>query len=427
MVAKMGYDPLEVIPFPEGLTPGTKQFLQAFRATATVREQWWIRCLNTGYPNGLNLEVHAGNPMTKQRRAARESQWQKPPPKAVARANKTLVEKSAKPFFWMDENGLHFLREEGHSSKIRSLLADFSNLETDDERHKFVRRLPRYQQNKMLNWLALNMPSERTSQCVFQQLAVQITEAQRSSTHASQQIFQTYDATSTQAQAERQEKRDKAAGNFWIKVPWRRNEMQPLGMHTLLNKKDIQNLYPISTEHGKVKVSYNLAVPIGVMLQNYGKAARDPEIFANDPPEVPPPETCPCHRYRTEGSIDFHRHVATVDPAFIRNERLKSFWLKGRKFRCQAHPQQVVEGFSKGLDNFITSAAKRNRVDEDAFQPWRQKLLEVLQGKCEVMFANENAPYHHFLCKDGFDELHKIQRDMVVTYVDKSSHYFALL
>ena len=87
-----------------------------------------------------------------------------------------------------------------------------------------------------------------------------------------------------------------------------------------------------------------------------------------------------------------------------------------------------MEGFSKSLDNFITSAAKRNRVDEDAFQPWRQKLLEVLQGKCEVMFANENAPYHHFLCKDGFDELHKIQRDMVVTYADKSacSRYFAV-
>ena len=268
--------------------------------------------------------------------------------------------------------------------------------------------MPRYQQNKMLNWLALKMPNEGTGRRLFQQLAVQIAEAQKVPTHASQHIFQTYDATSTQAQTERQEKKSKADGNFWIKVPWRRNEMQALGMHTLLNNKDVQKLYPISTENGKVKVSYNLAVPIGVLLQNYGKVVQDPEVFSADPPTVPVPESCPCNRYRSDRSIDFHRHIATADRAFIKNERLKSYWLKGRKFCCQIHPQHVMEGVSNSLEKFITSAAKRNKIDEIEFEPWRQNLLEVINAKCEVMFANANAPYHNFLCKDGFDELHRI-------------------
>ena len=202
--------------------------------------------------------------------------------------------------------------------------------------------------------------------------------------------------------------------------------MQFIGLHTLLNAKEIQALYPISSENEKVKVSYNLSIPIGVLLQNYGRASQEADVLSEHPPEVLSPECCPCRKYHTDGAIDFRQHVATTDPGFIKDARLRSYWLKGRKFRCQAHPQHLMEAFSTSLDKYITTASKRNKVDEFDFQPWKQKLVDVLRTKCEAIFARENAPFHSFLSKEGSKELHQIHNDMVINCADKSSHDFVL-
>ena len=72
--------PLEAVPLPVGLQPGTQKYLDVFRATAVVREQFWIRHMNAGYPNGLNLEVHQGNPATRERRSQRRQSGTIPKP-----------------------------------------------------------------------------------------------------------------------------------------------------------------------------------------------------------------------------------------------------------------------------------------------------------------------------------------------------------
>ena len=55
-----------------------------------------------------------------------------------------------------------------------------------------------------------------------------------------------------------------------------------------------------------------------------------------------------------------------------------------------------MKNVEESLDNFITTAAKRNKVDGVAFLPWKQKLLELLTAKCEVAFARPDAPFHNF-------------------------------
>ena len=333
---------------------------------------------------------------------------------------------SSQPEFWLDKDGLHFSTDPGHSTNIRRLLSDFSSKDSEDEQRNFLLALPRSRRNQMLSWLATHMPQNGTIQRIFQQLSVQIAELQTVESHSNQHIFRSYDATSPQEQAKRQERREKAENNFWLKVPWRREEMQVLGLHTLLNAPEVQSLYPISSENGKVKVSYKLSLPIGVLIQNYGKVSKDPDLIQDTPPQVPKSISCTCQQYKTEHSVDFQGHVATTDPGFIQNERLRSLWLKGRKYRCQAHPQTLMEGFTSGLDNFITTAAKRNRQDSAVFDAWRTKILQVLMTKCDTLFAQENSPSHNFLSKDGDNELQRIHKDMVVTYADKSSHDFVL-
>jgi hypothetical protein len=203
-----------------------------------------------------------------------------------------------------------------------------------------------------------------------------------------------------------------------VKVPWQREELQTIGLHSLLNSKEVQDLYPVSSENGKVKVSYSLAVPNGLLIQNYGKVSHEAEVLGEEVPEVPAPEICACQVYRTQHTIDFHGHVATVDPEVIKNERLRSCWLKGRKFRCQAHPQGLLDSLAKSLDKFADQAARRNKLETEVFHPWKVRLLEVLSAKFEVLFQETDAPYHSFLSRQGLEELQKIHREMVVTYAD---------
>ena len=419
--------PLEVIPEPGGHTPGTQAYLDAFRAMATPREQAWIRELNTGYPCGFNLEVHEGNPLTRERREKRrqshvQNEWQKVPKKgrSDAQGDNALPE----PPWWLDGSGLHFSRCPGPERRVRKMLADYVRLDSEKERKDLLAKQPRWHKDQIMSWLTKNKPHERTASKLFEQIILAVHQSQKASSHTSQRIFRSYDATAPEEQEKRNKKKKKAAECFWIKVPWRRDEMQTLALHSLLNAKEIEALYPIAGEHGKVKVSYNLAVPIGVMLQNYDKVAKEVDFIDEAPPEVPEPQFCACQHFKTPGAINFHSHVASTDPGFIKNDRLRSYWLKGRKFRVQAHPQVLMENFQKSLDKFISTAARRNKMEEASFHAWRQKLLEVLQAKCDTMFAEENAPYHTFLSKDGFRELQNLHQHMVITYADKSSHDF---
>ena len=338
------------------------------------------------------------------------------------------IEPNNAPEYQMTEKGLIISRAPGSHQRVRCFLADVAECDNESQQKAMLQKFPSYQRRKMIDWLTRHTPTEGdvTIKNIFQQLIVIIDQTQKSDSHTSRNIFQRYDATSAEEQDKRQQRKEKAEGYFWLKVPWVRNELQTLGLHTILNSPEVQVLYPVSSEQDKVKVSYSLSVPNGILLQNYGKVSEDPDLHNDLPPIVPPPEQCVCQQYKTESSIDFHGHVATVDPDFIVNKRLRSYWLKGRKYRCQAHPQVLMANFEKSLDNYISVAARRNKLDACVFDEWRNKLLQCLLSKCEVMFRDADAPYHPFLSQDGMNELKTIHNDMVITYADKSSHDFVL-
>ena len=422
--------PLETIPLPTNAQPGTQKYLEIFRASAIVREQFWIRHLKTGFPRGLNIEVHQGNPKTRQRRQMRrelpiaDGEWQQVP---LRRSHVTQKNDGPQPEFCFDETGLHFSTEPGHSASIRRRLEQLAKTEgKEQERQVFLKNLPLNESKRMVNWLTTHTPQEGKIQRIFQQYAVMLHGAHKSNSHATQHILQTYDATAPAQREKRRQKKEEAESFFWIKVPWRNNELQTLGMHVLINNPEIQGLYPIPQERGKVKISYNLAIPNGVLMQNYGKVSESLELEQESPPPIPPPHSCVCQKYKTEGSLDFHGHVVTANPAFIHNKRLRSYWLKGRKYRCQAHPQELMTNVEKSLNKFIDTASRRNKVEPQSFEAWKMKLLQTLREKCDTLFQEEDTPAHCFLSKAGLDELKRIHNDMVVTYADKSAHDFVL-
>ena len=113
----------------------------------------------------------------------------------------------------------------------------------------------------------MHTPEDVTTKALFQQLVMILYDSSKTSTHDSQHIFRTFDPTSPEQQEIRRSKKEKAAQCFWLKVPWQREELQTLGLHTLLNSKEIQDIYPVSSENGRVKVSYSLGLPNGLLIQ----------------------------------------------------------------------------------------------------------------------------------------------------------------
>ena len=202
--------------------------------------------------------------------------------------------------------------------------------------------------------------------------------------------------------------------------------MQQISIHTLINDPEIKEAYLLKGDDEVVKISYSLAVPNGVWLQNYGKVCQEVDLDAPVAPAVPEPMNCPCQRFRTDSTIDFHGHVATTDPGFITDERLRSYWLKGRKFRIQAHPGVLESSIEANVDAFIHRASKRKRMDKQAFEAWKSKLLTAVRVKMNQIFHEDadDISHHTFLSKKGPEELSAIQEHMVVTYADKSAHDF---
>ena len=274
--------PLETVPLPTDEPPGTQKYLELFRASAIVREQAWIHRLKTGFPGGLNIEVHPANPNTKNRRESRKSThnresdttWQQVPPNS--RATRSTDHQQQ---YYIDATGLHFSTEAGHSASIRRRLEKLAQTEgKETERQEYLRNLPSRECKRMVNWLALHTPQNKQHQKHFERFATLLTTAHKTSSHATQHILQTYDATSSTQQERRRLKKEEAESFFWIKVPWRNNELQTLGLHVLINSPEVQALYPITSEQGKVKISYNLAVPNGVLMQNYGTVSESLEL-----------------------------------------------------------------------------------------------------------------------------------------------------
>ena len=114
-----------------------------------------------------------------------------------------------------------------------------------------------------------------------------------------------------------------------------------------------------------------------------------------------------------------------TDPGFIQDARLRSYSLKGRKLKTQAHPGLLESSVEASLDNFIHRAAKRKGMDKQTSDTSKNKLLFAIRLKVNQIFRDEaEIPYHSFLSKQGLDELASIQEHMVITYAEKSAHDF---
>ena len=354
--------PPQTLPSPVGSkSAGNKDFIQKFRSMVVVREQAWIRELHAGFPHGYNIEVHFPSEKTLQRyqerklsgKSKKKHGWQHVPGRGIPVPDPLRTEPDFT--FNRDTGALIFSTEAGHSASICRDLAKFPQTDDDPvQRNEFLDSLSRSKVRRLQNWLTVNQPQQdSTVQNLFQQMILTLDSHQKSdSSHQRHGNFQSYDSTAPAEQEKKQRKKADAESVQLLKIPWRRNEMQQISIYTLINDPKIKEVYPLRGDDEVVKISYSLAVPNGVWLQNYGKVCQLADLDSPNPPEVPVATSCPCQQFRTESSIDFHGHVATIDPGFIKDERLRLHWLKGQHAHTFIKVQKklLVKGARKRAD-----------------------------------------------------------------------------
>ena len=161
--------PLESVPLPVQHKPGTRAFLQNFRAAAVVREQAWIRLLKSGFPRGYNLEVHEGNPDTKARHEVRKVQRHQKETKTVSFAQVPRpAEERIAIEYQMTEKGLSISRAQGPHQRVRCFLADLAECDDESQQKAMLEKFPVYQRRKMINWLTKHTPvDDVTAKNVF--------------------------------------------------------------------------------------------------------------------------------------------------------------------------------------------------------------------------------------------------------------------
>jgi hypothetical protein len=139
-----------------------------------------------------------------------------------------------------------------------------------------LENLPVASKKSMIKWLSDHWPTNQ-AQAIFKGFVSTIAESLKTDSHKAQDIFfSNHQATSAENQEKKKSRKAKAKDNFWIKVPWRNPELKDFALPTILNTKEIQDLYPSQEEIEKIKISYNLAPPVGITLMSMRSLRKIP-------------------------------------------------------------------------------------------------------------------------------------------------------
>ena len=189
--------------------------------------------------------------------------------------------------------------------------------------------------------------------------------------------------------------REKETKN-WIKIPWRRQEVDALAIHELIKRERIVALLPPLAQDRMLStyVSYKLNKPVGVILANYTQVAAEVDKHLDTVPALLEANKCPCRQWATDGCLYDNGHVISTDPSCLKSSLLRSLWMKGRKYRFNEHPDGLLAACMEGIDKYIDQSARKFRISTDEFTAWRTevsaRIYERIQQHVATTHNSEN-------------------------------------
>ena len=104
---------------------------------------------------------------------------------------------------------------------------------------------------------------------------------------------------------------------------------------------------------------------------------------------------------------------------------------KGANFREQQPISfaKTLNSFSADLDNFITKWSKRENIPLGYFEPWSNKIFDMVRNNLKTLGDCDNSNNNKIILKDPtiIDSLHSLHERFVIVPIDKASNNFALI
>jgi hypothetical protein len=215
---------------------------------------------------------------------------------------------------------------------------------------------------------------------------------------------------------------EKPNGRRCIMLAWKSRELRRVPLRMIMTQpKIIAHLPPeVRPQVEDVRVVRRLIPPIGKLIFNYSKVARD--LQRDDLNEA----DCPCRQLFDERFRPEQGCVLTGDVNIVRLCGLRQLLMYGPRFRVRMDAEPMA-ALSSALDEFIARLSAGLAVDKAMFAIWRRKVLAACQTRIRSHSIASRGAKHHVLSGKMQKYLRFLHKHLVLVPVDKASNNVAFV
>ena len=213
-----------------------------------------------------------------------------------------------------------------------------------------------------------------------------------------------------------------------IVIPLNCYNIELLNLHSIFANKNVKSCLPANVRDlHPPKIFYKLNDPISLRVCNYSKFLSG--ISEQNVIHIIS-EDCICSS-RSDFVYKPHGHIISGDLSIVENTVLRNFLSKGAKFRvpCTLPRSRIKSDLREAVDNHILKLSKKYKIPVSEFTQWTDEVANRINNRMNHMDSStlkEASRYAHNW-KSCQESIRILQKDFVITTVDKASGNFAFI
>ena len=202
-----------------------------------------------------------------------------------------------------------------------------------------------------------------------------------------------------------------------------------INLPSIIGDKRINRILPFKlTEHLPLRIFFKLETPTALEFCNYAKLLKN--LTLSDIKTIVSSKcNCDCKDLRPF-VCEPYGHVITGDLHLVKNINLRNIFKFGSKFRIERFSswEKVRKSLEEDLIINVKRLSRKFKISCESFSPWMEKIKEVIDKRIWKLSklntsTNTNIKITRQL-KTAISDLHK---DFVISTVDKASSNFAFI
>ena len=202
--------------------------------------------------------------------------------------------------------------------------------------------------------------------------------------------------------------------------------------HKILEEVNIQSLYGLGEMRQLLPTQLRNGVPfrkvflfgktLGSRVLNYNKCLKEAGEMTYDGMM-----SMECDCQTSEFVNSHHGHIMTGNLDIIRDDRLKEVCSYGTKFRevPRLNLALVKEKFKSNVDTLVSSFVRKFKVPRVRFKEWQNRFVDIVNNRLDYLARTRRWDVPVLSNRNSKIELDRLQKNFVITVVDKVAGNFA--